>query len=108
MVIHNATPCAAVLLIAGGSCKLTHRYETWVQYRSRPMPRRADMADLALELSALDDVPWRADPIDQLTPELQPEGGSSLDPNVVIEAVVRHLRTAPPAFDPFAERTDAR
>lgn len=107
MVIHNATPRSAVLLIAGSSYKLTHRYETWVQYRSRQLPRRAHMVDLAAELSALDDVAWSADPIDQLTPELQPEGGSSLEPDIVIDAIVRHLRTAPPSFDPFAERSRA-
>lgn len=107
MAIHNATSRCTVLLVAGTSYRFTHRYETWVQYRSRPLPRRAAMDDLAEELSALDDVPWVADPIDQLTPELRPDGGSSLDPNVVIEAIVRHLRTAPPAFDPFAERSRA-
>lgn len=108
MAIHNATSCSALLLVAGSTYRFTHRYETWVQYRSRSLPRRADLTGLAEELSALDDVPWRADPIDQLTPELQPDGESSLDPTAVTEAIVRHLRTAPPAFDPFAERTDAR
>ncbi|MGQ0431598.1 MAG: DUF6687 family protein [Microthrixaceae bacterium] len=101
MAIHNATPCTALLLVAGGQYRFTYRYETWVQYRSRRLPSRVDLTALAQELSAADDVTWAADPIDGLTPELQPAGTSSISPSALVDTVLRHLRTAPPGFDPF-------
>jgi hypothetical protein len=103
MAIHNVTSCSSLLLVAGGSYQFTYRYEGWVKYRSRPIPRRTDLASLAEAFSAADDVPWSADPVGELTPELRPVdgAGSSLAPDVVLDMVVRHLRTAPPAFDPF-------
>jgi hypothetical protein len=104
MALHNATPCSALLVIAGDRPRFTYRYETWVQYRSRPLPRRVDLTALAVELSAIDEVIWDADPIDDLTPELTPVGPSSINPQVLVGHVVRHLRTAPPAFDPFSAR----
>jgi hypothetical protein len=103
MAIHNATSRRSLLLIAGGSYKFTYRYESWVKYRSAPVPRRVDLAPLADALTAADDVPWTSDPVAELTPELQPVdgAGSSLAPDVVTAMVADHLRTAPPAFDPF-------
>lgn len=104
MAIHNATSRSSLLLVAGDTYRFTFRYETWVQYRSRRLPRRVELAGLAQQLSAADDVAWRADRIDELTPEVRHEGGSSLDPDTVAETVIHHLRTQPPSFDPFAER----
>lgn len=104
MAIHNATACTTVLLVAGGTYKATQRYETWVQYRSRPLRRRVDLGPLAEQLSAVDDVAWTADPVSDLSPELRPAGGSSLPPAVVVDAVIHHLETAAPAFDPFEPR----
>jgi hypothetical protein len=103
MAIHNATPRTSLLLVVGGSYRFTFRYESWVKYRSAPVPRRVDLAPLAEALTAADDVPWTSDPVGALTPELQPVdgAGSSLPPDVVTAMVVDHLRTAPPAFDPF-------
>jgi hypothetical protein len=101
MALHNATSCTALLLISGDRYRFTYRYETWVQYRTRRLPGRVDLAPLAQELSAADDVTWRADPIDDLTPELAPTDRSSISPPALVERVLRHLRTAPPAFDPF-------
>ena len=103
MAIHNATTRRSLLLVAGGTYKFTYRYESWVKYRSAPVPRRVDLAPLAEALTAADDVAWASDPVAELTPELQPVGGagSSLAPDVVTAMVADHLRTAPPAFDPF-------
>ena len=103
MAIHNATARKSLLLVADGSYKFTYRYESWVKYRSAPVPRRVDLAPLAEALTAADDVPWTSDPVAELTPELHPvdRAGSSLAPEVVIAMVAEHLRTAPPAFDPF-------
>jgi hypothetical protein len=102
MALHRATSCTTILLVEGDHFRLTQRYETWVQYRSRRLRPRVALSPLAERLGALDDVAWSADPVDELTPELRCDGGSSLPPGVVVDAVVHHLRTAPPAFDPFA------
>ncbi len=104
MAIHAVTDATSLLLVADGTYRFTYRYETWVQYRSRPLRPRAELTPLADALSALDTVAWGCDPVDVLTPELAPVGnaGSSLAPDVVRDTIVRHLRTAPPAFDPHA------
>jgi hypothetical protein len=103
MAIHNATTCSSLLLVADGSYRFTYRYEGWVKYRSRPIPRRVDLGPLAHALSAADGVAWTCDPVDVITPELLHQGGagSTLAPDVVTAMVLQHLTTAPPAFDPF-------
>jgi hypothetical protein len=104
MAIHNATTATRVLLVGEGLCRLTQRYETWVQYRSRSVPPRVDLGPLAVRLSAVDTVEWRADGVAGLTPELQAvdPAGSSLDADTVTAWVIEYLRTAPSAFDPFS------
>jgi hypothetical protein len=106
MAIHRATACSALLLIAEGTCRFTYRYEGWVQYRSRSIPRRVDLAPLAAALTAADSVRWQYDPVDALTPELAPASGevSNLPPGTITAMVLEHLRTAPTAFDPYAKR----
>jgi hypothetical protein len=103
MAIHNATPRTSLLLVVDGSYRFTFRYESWVKYRSAPVPRRVDLAPLAQALTAADDGPWTSDPVNALTPELQPVEGaaSSLAPDVVTAMIADHLATAPPAFDPY-------
>ncbi|HXH59556.1 DUF6687 family protein [Iamia sp.] len=102
MALHNVTSCTALLLV-DGSYRFTYRYETWVQYRSRPVRPRVDLGPLAAALTAADTVGWVNDPIGELTPELAPVGaaGSSLAPDIVTEMIAQHLRTSPAAFDPF-------
>lgn len=104
MALHNATDRVVLLLVLpDGRYRLTHRYETWVTVRSRRLPPRADLGPLAAALTEVDDVTWRADPIQDMTPSLEPAdgSGSSLVPATVVDAVLHHLRTAPPAFDTF-------
>jgi hypothetical protein len=104
MAINNATDRVVVLLVMpDGGYQLTHRYETWVTYRSRPLPPRVDLAPLAEELTGLDDVGWAADPIEDILPSMAPVGGgSSLPPDLVVATVIRRLADGPPAFDPHA------
>jgi hypothetical protein len=103
MALHNATDRSVLaLLMPDGRVSVTHRYETWVTYRSRRRPPRVDWAPLADELAAEDDVAWLADPVDDLTPSLRAVGGTALSPDKIIDAVARHLRDAPTAFDAFA------
>jgi hypothetical protein len=109
MAIHGATTATRILLLGEGLFRLTQRYETWVQLRSRPVLPRVDLTPLAERLSAADTVEWRADVVAELTPELQAvdPAGSSLDPGIVTASVIEYLRVAPPAFDPFSPEPTA-
>lgn len=102
MALHGATGCVRLLVAHGGRYRFTDRYETWVQYRSRPLPRRIDLRPVAEELTSVETggARWSADPPSDLTPELAPDGPSSLALDAVEQVVVRALRSAPPAWDP--------
>ena len=107
MAVNNATDCFRLLVVHGRSYQFVDRYETWVQYRSRrPLPR-VDMRPLADRLSDNEQrsAAWKASAPGSLTPTMRVEGESSLDPSAVREMVVGHLRTAPPAWDPYIART---
>jgi hypothetical protein len=107
MALHNATERSNVLVVRRGSYALTCRYEGWVQFCTRPIPRRVDLRPLAAALTARDSgAAWRATAPGVLTPELVVDGGgaSALGPETVVGAVVEHLRSAPPAWDPWAVR----
>jgi len=105
MALHQATSCCRLLVARGDRYTYTDRYETWVQYRSRPLPRRIDLAPVAEELTAeeQDGAVWQAAPPSELTPELRTIDGtpSSLAFDTVAAIVERALRTAPPAWDPY-------
>lgn len=108
MALHTATERTNVLVIRGGAYALTGRYEGWVQFCSRPVPRRVDLRPLAVTLTEQDSgATWSATAPGALTPELTVDGGgtSALAPEAVVETVVGHLRAAPPAWDPWAVRT---
>ena len=105
MALHNATTCSGILLATDETYRFTYRYETWVQYRSRALAQRVDLAPLATELSAKDDVEWTANDVSSLTHDLAPVARSSLSLGEVTDSVLAHLRSAPPAFDPFAARS---
>ena len=108
MAINGATERGAVLTQRGTHYQLAYRYESWVQFRSRPVRPRVDLAPLAERLDAEEaeaggTARWVATPPSALTPTLSPAGGerSSLAPVVVAAIVEAHLRAAPPAWDPF-------
>ena len=94
MAIHNATDCFRLLVIHGQRYRYVDRYETWVQYQSRPTLPRVDMRPLAADLSAreLRSTVWAAGPPDALSPHLAPSAASSIAPNDVIDAIVERLR----------------
>ena len=105
MAIHNATSCVRLLQVCGQQYTYTDRYETWVQYRTRRLPRRVDLCPLATELTASDaGVTWTASPPSDLTPQLTSNGESTLGPAAVIDRLTRHLATSPPAWDPYQPR----
>jgi hypothetical protein len=93
MALHNATGRFRLLLIHGRSYRFVDRYETWVQYRSRPTLPRVDMRPLAEILTSLETgaVVWSAGAPGDLAPELAPSGDSTIRPDVVMAALVEHL-----------------
>jgi hypothetical protein len=105
MALHNATDMSALALVRGRSFTFVHRYETWVQYRTRPRPKRVALLPLARMLTELDDVRWHAEAVGALTPRLTHEGESSLSAATFLSMVRDHLKTSPPAFDPAVGRT---
>lgn len=104
MAVHNATDMSTIALLHGKRFKLTHRYETWVQYKSRPRRQRVALLPLARALTEIDVVRWRADAVGALTPTLSHEAESSLSPIAFIDRVRFHLQTASPAWDPAVGR----
>ena len=54
LALHGAIDGFAVLVRQGEWCELRYRYESWVQYVSRPVRPRVDLSALAAELSAAD------------------------------------------------------
>ena len=103
MALHNATTASRLLLIRGREYRFLDRYETWVQYRSRSLPKRVDMAPLAEALTATETggTTWEAGKPSTLVPRLRHAGRSSIAAPVVEEMVANHLRTAETAWDPF-------
>jgi hypothetical protein len=107
MALHGLTTRSRLLVFHGDVYRYTDRYEGWVQYRSRAISRRADLAPLATMLTAQEDgVIWEAEPPDVLTPQLAPatDATSSLSPAEVEATITSYLRSAPVAFDPFQPR----
>ena len=101
--LHAAIDGFAVLLVSDGHVELRYRYESWVQYQSRPVRARVDLSGLADELTALEPGggTWVFDGPAALTPALHPTDGTELDPADVRRRVEHALRTLPPAFDPY-------
>jgi hypothetical protein len=109
LAVHAATERGALLTVRGRHYQFGYRYESWVQFRSRAVRPRVDLAPLATALSEAESaaggtVAWTCDRVSALTPVLGPAGGeeSALEPEAVRSLVEAHLRTAPPAWDPFA------
>jgi hypothetical protein len=96
MALHAATERFRLLVVHGRQYRYVDRYETWVQYQSRPTLPRIDLRPLADALTAAEhgDVSWHADPPGALTPELRHDGESTIDPTDLVAHVVRAL-TAP-------------
>jgi hypothetical protein len=105
MAVCPRTDRMRVLTATGdGRLVLEHRYETWVDYRSRPLAPRVDLAPLLPRLQAAERLPgtWRADEMWAMTPRLflaGPGGASapsSLGADVLTEALVEHLAGVAP------------
>lgn len=105
MAVHNATPRFVIAMLQGRRYSVTCRYETWVQFRSRPMRPRVDLAPLARELDGLEGAAaWEADPPGKLVAGLRLKGDaeSSIPPDRFRALLLAHLHAAAPAWDPYA------
>lgn len=93
MAINNATDRFRLLLLHGRRYRYIDRYESWVQYRSRPVPARVDMRPLADLLTARETggVSWQAGAPGSLSPELFHEGESTIAAADLVELVAGHL-----------------
>jgi hypothetical protein len=108
MALYNATRGFTLLVRQGRRYELTYRYESWVQYRSRPVRARRDLGVLAAELSDEEpgDATWRYDGSGSLAPNLRLHGAdeSAIDPDDFLRRLDAFLATAPADWDPFATR----
>lgn len=91
MALHTRTPRSRLLLVQGRRYEFRYRYESWVQYASRAIPPRLDLAPLAMALSKEDSVRWSAESIDEITPAMRATGESRLDAATVTREVERFL-----------------
>jgi hypothetical protein len=106
VALHNATDRGALLVFDGGRPELRYRYESWVQFRTRAVRPRVDLAPLAERLNDEEGegrALWRATAVSSLTPTLTLDEGSesTLGPDRVRALVEQHLRESPPAWDPY-------
>jgi len=76
-----------------------------VQYRSRSIRPRVDLAPLAARWNDAErsDGAWRFDGPGAITPSLDLTGAdaSSIDPALLLAELIEFLATAPPAWDPY-------
>ena len=108
MAVNTATSRLVVATRRGRRYDVELRYESWVQLRSRPLRLRRDLVPLAARLQDEEraDAAWSASPVSGLTPRLTSGADdSSIAPDRFVELLVEHLRTAPPAWDPYAARS---
>jgi hypothetical protein len=117
MVLYNSIERLRVLTaLPGGSYELRYRYETWVQFASRKVMPRVDLAPLLPRLQELEkeDAQWTFDGLAAVTPALRPLGPdgqpapSSLSLETLTDELVayyeREQDDAARQWDPFAEQ----
>ena len=109
MALNNATDRVALVLLRGRTYRFTYRYEGWVQFCSRRVRPRVDLEPLAVRLTERETAGavWTSTAVSDITPELFTVDGaeSSITPNDFVATVSDHLRTAPPAWDPWVTST---
>ncbi len=102
--IHNETRCARLVRMQGRCLEFQYRYESWLQIASRRPALRVDLAPLARWLNRRErNGRWVWEHTLALAPRLRLAGGraTSIAPALVLRALREHLRTLPPAWDPY-------
>ena len=103
MALHTWTPYSRLIVVHGPSVELRYRYESWVQFASRRIAPRVDLAPLAAELNAADPgAAWIFEGVDRITPRLYRDAqGATLPVDHVVERMIDSLRTGPAAWNPY-------
>ena len=100
MALHPRTGRTRILsALPDGTLTVAHRYETWVDYASRPLPPRVDLTPLAQRLQAREERPgrWLFEGVAAITPRLMLAGPggrpapSSIGPGRLVEELVAEL-----------------
>lgn len=102
MAVHPRTGRMRILTaLPDGTLVLRHRYETWVDYSSRPLPARVDLAPLLPALQELERGPgvWRFDGVEPIRPRLFPSDprGRAAPSSLGAERLADLLAAVPPA-----------
>jgi hypothetical protein len=99
MVLYPNTERLRVLTaLPGGQYQLRYRYETWVQFASRPVMPRVDLTPLLPRLQEMEEeaVEWAYDGNSSITPVLKPVGldgqaaPSSLSLGALLDEIVAY------------------
>lgn len=100
MAVHPRTRRMRVLTaLPDGTLALAHRYETWVDYVSRPLFPRVDLTPLAHRLQGLEERPgrWLFEGVQVITPRLFLSAGpggpapSSISPELLLAELAGFL-----------------
>lgn len=105
MAINGLTDCNRILTIQGQRFSVQYRYESWVQFMSRPVASRVDLTALALDLNSIESgsAHWIFDDVSNIRPILQIKSGgeSSIDPEQFQQQLINFLSNAVVAWDPY-------
>jgi hypothetical protein len=96
MAMHNCTDCMKVLVIKNGRYELYYRYETWVDFVSKPLAARVDLSDVAKRFSSLEKgrAHWQFTGNDEIISRLKLVGAdcSKIEPKVFVDEVKASLK----------------
>jgi hypothetical protein len=96
MALHPRTARMRILTaLPDGTVTVTYRYETWIDYASRPLPPRVDLGPVAARLQARERNPvrWLFEGVQVITPRLMAAGPrgrpapTSIAPERIVEEV---------------------
>lgn len=103
MALGNAARGFRHLLVQGRHYRYLDRPHSWLQYRAADVPARIDLRPVAQDLNFLEGGQvWEATPPSEPAATLATTAESNLDLKTVTSLLLRQLRAAPPAWDPFA------
>lgn len=101
--IHRVAKGATVAIMMGEHYRLIQRYESWIQFVSRDVRPRQDLAPLCVWLTEQDQAVWEYDGVQYVAPVLAVKSGgtSSLTQDEFIHDVTAYLTAAPGAWHPM-------
>ncbi len=91
--LNRVAHCYGMAILTPGRPRFYYRYESWVQYVSRPIHARVELSGLAAQLTSLETqgAQWGFDGIDAIAPALKPNGVSSIDPELFLSLLIAQL-----------------